>query len=246
MKYCIRLLIIVFSFIILQKAQSQILTFGATVGCGFSKPPNAELNTFFKYPKLLWERNFRPAIFAQLPVSNHFFLQTEIAFVDIGNKADISKFKKGDWILGMVPRYEEYVIQFNELFGFTYLINEKSNISLHAMLGPYYAYGLQAIFYLSQDSICREDGVINFKKIVEKDQYDGFFYRSKIGLSGGIGIKKQSNIGTWIVDLRYEQCFSNNNVTKPFIDFSNQSRPRVMSVSVGYSFDIKRKGFLNR
>jgi hypothetical protein len=232
-----------FCFLLCNGLQSsaQKIGVGVSLGYNLSKPTNMQVWADNFNRKLGWEKSIRPTILMTFPLNNHMALQSEIALVDQGKRLSLKSFHAGDSIWnGTVMREKVNFVKFNQMISFDMLLNEKYRLSLLAECGPYFARFVSYTSWVTEDKICAADGEINMRKYDFPDSnlhYTQLERRSQFGMVAGLGLKKKTTSGSFFINFRYEQAFTNNSRDFPAFDLSLFRLHRVMAFSVGYIFD---------
>lgn len=232
--------VVIFYLLLIYSIQgsAQKFSFGGYIGYNISRPLNMQqfAREYFN-ARFGWEKSIRPAIFIHLPIWNKFALNSEIAFVDQGKRLDLSGFKEGDTIAeGIVLREKANFIQFNQMISYKIPLNKQENVYLMTEGGPFFANCVSYVIYGTIDKEVQEDGEINS---FQDDSYQFFIdneRKYRFGMAGALGLKINTESGSWLLNFRYEQILTNSSRMLPIFDYSNFRLPRVMAVSVGYMF----------
>lgn len=227
----IRKFLIVFAILLaiftMESIAQQNFRFGVICGSSFSRWIIPE--QYSQTDK--WKIGIYPKAICRLPLKKGFWFQTEVGLTDYGIKIEWD-----DDSTHQILKESRYFIQFTELIGYALKIDKEKRLKLNVEAGPFFGY-----YLISNQHDWAEDLTDH---TIWKDKYfrnvceDPMINKYLAGVSAGIGISKDLNRGSILLDFRYD--LSLTRITKylddPRFPDLYKNHYQLISFSIGYLF----------
>lgn len=221
-----------------QISHTQTISLGIKTGLSCSTPYSYTIIGENKYPIYDFKKETRfsllPGVYANLPLKNSFYFQTEVSLVDKGiTVRGIMKEKLINYF---------YYLHFPQMLQYHFLENKKKSLNIYVEAGPYFS---RALYTGVKSFDSQGDLTDNIKN------ESAFELHRKIDIGAGIGAGTEikTDIGNFLINLRYEHSILNliyNNLPTLVIDpvtgiealSTSYKYNRIFLLTIGYHFSI--------